>query len=155
MGVQPLPADLRKICDCTGGAEKTWQGPEKRIWLRWPLASPVLYPGLADGVLAEIVDADITVQICKWTVVPISPIIVRVELTRTGQSPFTGTGFEWLVFVRGTGNKTWSGQVVLPAEDTPLDAQPLRFFEDFDPELGVICDLTQVLWWENADDVPH
>lgn len=155
MGVEPLPADLRKPCDCTGGSEKTWQGPQKRIWIRFPLASPAIYPGLALGTLAEIVEGDITIQNCKWrpasTVLPVT----KVTLTRIGQSPSTGTGFDWNVEIKGVGGQEWIGNQVLPAASTPQDAQILASVDDFTPELGVICDLTQVRWFEDADDVPH
>ncbi len=103
----------------------------------------------------EIPPSGIAVQICNWDPPSLGPLIASVSLQRTGQSPSTGTGFEWLVEVVGIGAETWGGQVVLPPSATPQAAQPLRFFEDFVPELGVIVDLTQVRWYENANDVPH
>jgi len=155
MGVQPLPADLRKLCDCTGGSEKTWQGPEKRIWLRWPNAPALIYPQLASGILMELPQANITVQVCVWDpLAPIAPLVTLI-LRRTGQSPSTGTGFSWAVNAENSDGEDWVGSITLPAASTPQATVVNRFAETWTPPLGVPCILTQVRWYQNADDVPH
>jgi len=155
MGVEPLTADLRMLCDCTGGCELAWEGPQKRMWVTWPTAPAINYPNLSSGILFELSPPSITVQICRWFPVTAFAPFVTIVLLRTGQSPSTGTGGSWLV----QGVDAFVNQYIAQNVFTPDRCEDFKTLatslDQFIPKLGDNVDIEPVRWWENANDVPH
>jgi len=155
MPVEPLPADLRMLCDCTGGCDFAWEGPQKRVWARWLQAIPVFYPILATGILFEIVPASIQVQNCQWLPVTDQTPFVLLEMTRVGQSPFTGTGGSYIVEGVDSIGFAYAAQLAFTPDDCESTKLIDEIVDTFAPPINSDVLLTPVEWWQNANDVPH
>lgn len=155
MGVEPLDADLRKPCQCTGGCNETWQGPEKRFWVTWPDATEPQYGPLRDGVLMEIVLATISAQGCTWVPVTGPGPFITLTILRAGQAPETKTGGGWSV----QGSNAALQDYVANDVFTPDNCEGVKglptVVDTFTPVINSDVLLTPVRWFENADDVPH
>ena len=155
MGVAPLPADLRTPCQCTGGCNETWQGPQKRIWARWVQAIPLLFPDLAAGILMELVPASIGVQNCTWRPVTAFAPFILLTLVRTGQSPSTGTGGSYIVSGSDLLGQLYSAQFAFAPDNCESSKFIQEIVDTFVPPINSDVLLTPVRWYENANDVPH
>lgn len=155
MGKAPLKADLRKLCDCTGGCDFTWQGPQKRIWATWPTATVGPYQNLVAGILMEIVEASIAIQQCSWIPSTAFFPFVTLFLTRSAPNVQTGSGGGWVM----TGVNMMSANYVanntfLPDQCEGIKGLP-QIVDTFTPPISSAVILSPVAWYQNADDVPH
>lgn len=150
MGKEPLPADLRLLCDCSAGCTEPWLSPEKRYWIQWDGSDD---PGLAAAVFIEL-DPSPTPVACTWLGVVDQPSFFDTcRLFRSASDNVSDAFSDWTVSLQVL--------AVLVAENTagfgPLDdctiSHPMPEVFNSTPLMVGTAVAFPILWWQDADDV--
>lgn len=146
----PLSHDARNACFCHKACSD-FHKPQSRYWITVSTSGQV--PELDSGVFLEIGVQPSSGQNCVWPQFPPAPITKVVQLEKVSEAVFPATGYRWLFKYQdilaqfdylaeliGTDTRCDGNKVL------PVVAGPAGWSE---------ATLTQILWWQNADDVPH
>lgn len=125
------------------------------MWVTWPNAPALNYPNLRSGILFELFVPSITVQLCQWRPATAFAPFVTVVMLRTGQSPSTGTGGDYLVEGVDSFVNVYVAQSVFTPDNCEGAKTLFTVTDQFTPPIASDVQLVPVRWFENADDVAH
>lgn len=152
MGSDPLPADARSACFCHQNCGD-FHRPEQRIWLSIPGAfgDHSMY---VSGVLHELPPGLQFPNICLWFPEVLPPFIQDSVITRRVVAPIPGVNWAWSANIRDLQLNTWTAELNITTA-TRCDQRSFTLFQTAGNLPYGPGHLTQVRWYENANDVPH
>lgn len=150
MGKAPLPFDPRNACFCNKACSD-FHLPSTRYWVVVDTQGDV--PELDSGIFHEILNSGISGGDCSWQQSPPPPITQVVQIEKVSEALFPAAGYRWIFKYQDAGAGFFY-RAELIGTGTRCDGDK-DLAVVFAPNLWGPAKMIQILWYQNADDVPH